>query len=350
MTRTIVILSAKVDRRARIKQESKRQRTASESMTSATRTASLDDDSDDDTSPANKTKKARLEANQTAKQAELRESENQRDKARAEAAGRRQERAGRRRADGRPVKISHRRSLLTHPTEADVSDDTPKPNASARTSPPPSSQPPSPPSFAAPGKLSHKKGAGKKIKKLGNNQYTRVREQSSQPVNSSPHTKKRQLANQGHSSGDEQMANGDAQTSNGASKGSPGGNEVGNGKPGKLTGKGKNKPANGVKQGDELAERTIPNMKRAVDGMLGWIQAQQLDMAGVLTPPGSNPSVPKVNVEDVSGLVGGAVQPPGMAGVEAMDGRPFGELSSMEQADVLTRKLARWKERFAVQV
>jgi hypothetical protein len=82
------------------KNDIKRQRVASESMTSLSRTATANDESDEDAVSASKSKKARADAVHTARQAEQRERNGEREKARAEAAGRRQERAGRRRVDG----------------------------------------------------------------------------------------------------------------------------------------------------------------------------------------------------------------------------------------------------------
>ena len=83
------------------KPDIKRQRTVSESITSISRTATVEDESDEETATASRIKKARADAAQTARQAELREKEKERERARADAAGRRQERAGRRRVDGK---------------------------------------------------------------------------------------------------------------------------------------------------------------------------------------------------------------------------------------------------------
>ena len=67
------------------------------------RTATVDDESDEETTTASRAKKVRADAVQSARQAELREKEKERDRARAEAATRRQDRAGRRRGDGESV-------------------------------------------------------------------------------------------------------------------------------------------------------------------------------------------------------------------------------------------------------
>jgi hypothetical protein len=305
-----------------IKQEAKRQRTASESITSMSRTATVEDESDEDTTTLSRAKKLRAEAAQTARQAELREKEKERELARAEAAGRRQERAGRRRGD-----------------ERDPADETPKPENSAKTSPPPSSQPPSPPSTAAPEKAPPKRGPGKKTKKLGNNQYTKMREASNQPATSSPHMKKRQLNNGAASSGDEQLPNGgdssNPTTSNGTNKNSPGQENGPTKGPGKF-GKGK-KLLNGHKQQpDEPMEMSLPNMKRVMDGMAVFMQRAQVEMAGDRTPPGGEVAVSVQSTE--STVVGG---------VGDITEKPFAEMSSMEMAVVLERHIEVWNRRFA---
>lgn len=273
-----------------------------------TRNGSSDEESEGEHN--GRSKKARAEAVQTQRQAEVREKEKERDRARADAAGRRQERAGRRRV------------------EDELVEDTPRATTSAKTSAPPSSQPASPPVHLVPEKLSHKKGAGKKTKKLGNNQYTKLREQGGVP--SSPHSKKRQLASHGTvSSGDEQLPNGETNTSNSTNKNSPdhtSGGPVSKG-PGRF---GKNKKnglnGNGAKgaNGDgNGGERTMASMNRTLEAMSRSIAAAQLELAG-------------------SG-VGGAVREPGGGGGD----RPFEELSAMEMADVVSRGIYEWQTRWA---
>ena len=87
----------------RVKQEIKRQRRVSETFPTVVRQATLDDESDEDGENGttnSRSKKARAEAVQSARAAEQREKDKERERVRAAAAGRRQERAGRRRADG----------------------------------------------------------------------------------------------------------------------------------------------------------------------------------------------------------------------------------------------------------
>lgn len=208
-------------------------------------------------------------------------------------------------------------------------EETPRPSASARTSPPPSSLPPSPPPPIPAEKPAPKKGPGKKTKKLGNNQYTKARDLANQAAASSPHSKKRQTANNhGGSSGDEQLANGD-------SKVSPGREPV-SGKGGKL-GKGKHKAANGHTPAQEPRELTVHEMERRVDLMSTYMQRAQIEMAGDRTPPATDASL--------AGMAGGAVQAPSSAGVGE---KGFEELSSMEQADALQRGIMKWKQLYGV--
>ncbi len=254
---------------------------------------------------------------QSARQAELREKEKERERARAEAAGRRQERAGRRRV------------------EDDASDETPRPANSARTSPPPSSQPGSPGASQRPEKGSLKKGFGKKSKKLGNNQYTKNKE----AVASSPHGRKRNGV--ATSSGEDNGANGDNQRlPNG--KASP---ERTAGPKGKF-GRGKHKGLNGhVAKNEEPAELTIPNMKRRMELMAAFITRAQMEMAGGDRTPSSNG-----NLGSSGNLAGGAVQPAksteGTDDAATADSNKFEELSAMEMADVVSRSINGWHQRF----
>ena len=110
-------------------------------------------------------------------------------------------------------------------------------------------------------------------------------------------------------------------------------------------GKGK-KAANGVtKHGPEEVDRTIPNMKRALDGMMGYIQRQQAELAGAGNSTPSGADVPRINVQDsnMAALAGGAVQPP--ASADAFE-RPFEELSAVEMADRLSRNIVAWQTQF----
>lgn len=286
-------------------------------MARAARTAVFDPDSEEDaagTVGTSKGKKNKLAVTQSVRQAEVREKEKEREKARAEAAGRRQERAGRRHGDD------------------ELADETPKPSNSARTSPPPSSQPASPPANNAPEKGPQRGGPGKKTKKLGNNQYTKNKDQLNQGTTTSPPVKKRPGANnQSGSSGEEPTANGDGHPSagNSTNKNSP---ERTTGVKGKF-GKGRSKAVNGNGgKHDEPAELTLPNMKRRMDAMAAFIARAQAEMGGDKTP--SSSGVP----------VGGAVQPPAS---EPVDGKSFQDMSAMEMAGVVSQSISNWHSQFS---
>ncbi|RMZ14852.1 hypothetical protein D0860_01916 [Hortaea werneckii] len=305
-----------------VKHDSKRQRILAESLAALSRNATIEDDSEEETPSGSRGKKARADAQQTARQAELREKEKEREKQRAEAAGRRQERAGRRRGDGTQDDMAARYAELTESIEPDP-EETPKLSASAKTSPPPSSLPPSPPPQTTVERAPPKRGPGKKTKKLGNNQYTKARERdlAAQAAASSPHHRKRALNNNGGSSGDEQLPNGDS-------------NEP---QTGKGKGKGKNKVANGHASAQEPKELTVQEMERVIDRMSLYMHQKQIEMAGDHTPPTADAGVP--------GMPGGAVQPPTSVAT-GDDERPFDELNSMEQADHIQRSIMKWKALF----
>ncbi|KAK5170599.1 Histone deacetylase complex subunit [Saxophila tyrrhenica] len=291
----------------------KRQRRTSELPPSNLRKATADDDSDDE--PASRSKKAKAEAAQSIRQAEMREKEKERERARNEAASRRQDRAGRRRADDDPL------------------DETPKPNNSGKPSPLPSSQPGSPHAHDLPERISHKKGAGKKTKKLGNNQYTKAKDLAV----SSPHGRKRNGA--GISSGEENTTNGDGHhLPNGSGNHSPE-RSTGPGK-GRWGGKGKQKAVNGTvgAKNEDPADLSLGNMKRRMDAMAAFITRAQMETAGGERTPSN-------------GEVGGAVQAPrsgvdGARGGGGGEGEKFEQMSAMEMADVVSRGIISWHRRF----
>lgn len=296
------------------------------------RNATIDDESDEDNEEggfSGRSKKVKAEAAMTARQSEQREKENERERARAEAAGRRQARAGRRRQDGEFTTAYDRIDEIKHaniPAELDA-DETPKLNSTSHASPPPSSQPESPPP-ATLEKSTQKRGAGRKIKRLGNNQYTKHRGEAPTSAGngtSSPHSKKR--ANNSHtSSGDEHLlANGNGESNSTSTPDIPipatTGN--GNGKGGGRWGKKKNAFANGTAAKPiEPAERTIPNMARNLDAMMGFIQRAQTEAASDRARLGSERSP---------------------------SSRAEGELEAMELAEELTRGIREWQGRFGAE-
>jgi hypothetical protein len=83
-------------------------------------------------------------------------------------------------------------------------------------------------------------------------------------------------------------------------------------------------------------------MKRNMEAMATFIARAQMDSAGDRTPSGSS-------AEAVG--MGGAVQPPTSASTEPIGpvgGKAFEQLSAMEMADVLSRRITGWQSRFAV--
>ena len=201
-----------------------------------------------------------------------------------------------------------------------------------------------------PEKVSHKKGAGKKTKKLGNNQYTKHRDPPAQIAASSPHGRKRQLANNpSTSSGDEQLLNGDSHptnTSNSTNKNSPDHPNGGKGKFGKGKGKGVN--GNGAKQPPEdPAELTITKMKRRIDAMSAYVDKTKMELAADQTPSDSDAARLKADHASLAGMAGGAVQPPGdPPSSEPAGGRDFEDLSTTEMAQELSKKMTNWKSLF----
>ncbi|KAF2716290.1 hypothetical protein K431DRAFT_298770 [Polychaeton citri CBS 116435] len=287
--------------------EAKRPRRASESTPSMTRSASQDLESEDENGillTTSKQKKARAEATLTARNTEMREKEKMKAQERAEAAGRRQERAGRRRGDEGDQDLSEEPSRPTTKQS---------PPASSQASPPP------------PAPLPLKRGPGKRTKKLGNNQYTKARELAAAGITSSPHSKKRQLALNGAASGDE---HGVGERRNSPFLEPSNGNGNGRGRHGKGKGKALN---GGSKQptSEEMENaKSIPNIRRAIEGMQVFISKTQLEMAGDRVSGGSD--TPRT---------GGPVRSP--LGMDIT--RDFNNLSAMEMADVISRNIHRWQ-------
>ena len=308
----------KVDRSFSTKQGIKRQRTASESIPSNTRKTSHDDDSHEELTATGRPKKSKAEAAvHSSRQSESREKLEERDKIRAEAAGRRQERAGRRRADDEAI------------------EDTPKPSASAKTSPPASSQPTSPPETNGTEALPIKRAPGGRKKKLGNNQYTNKTREAS-----SPHGKKRNLL--GTSSGEENLANGDSHqnSTNGTRKNSP--DNIPIGKPKIGRGRGKAVNGNGGKHEDP-ADLTVATMKKRMEAMSAFIARAQVELAGDKTPLRELGSASPAALPG-----GGAVVPPTpvATSVPGLGGKGLEGMNALEMAEVVSRSIAGWHSQF----
>lgn len=179
---------------------------------------------------------------------------------------------------------------------------------------------------------------GKKVKKLGNNQYTRSRGDSA--AASSPHGRKRLLHSGGTSSGDEQAPGSDGNGMN--PSGMPSAHEGpisngggGRGRWGKSKRGGIN--SNGYRNiTSEPMERTIPNMARNLDGMIAFIQRAQLevaeDRARVVVEAEGGQKEARLLLHDAVVTAGPIVN---------------GSRGAMDLADQLTSGIRDWQERFA---
>lgn len=281
------------------------------------------------------------------------EQERSKERSRAEAAGRRLERARSRRNDGGELHnhIACTAELMSA-TEVDQNEDgTPNPPASNRASPPAhSSQPPTPPPAEKP---PQKRGPGKKpVKKLGNNQYTK---RNLELAASSPFGRKRHLQNQATLSGDEShdAANGEVNgigTANG--KTSPGaaenGHTNGTGKP--KFGRKKNAMANGnnankTTGGGEEIPRTFGNMSAALNNMNTYVLRQQAE-----TAPSANSEATSPAEDNASTTEGNRAPAPEEAvadqaadKIEVLPPEEWEKLSAPEMAAMLQRNIAKWQ-------
>lgn len=270
----------------------------------------------------------------------LEKREQEKERTRSEAAGRRQERARSRRGGDGELEFGASTHLtdadrLSDPEQAEETNPEPTPNAKA-SPPPPSSQPPSPPAAE---KTTYRKGPGKKpAKKLGNNQYTKAKlEQAA----ASPHGRKKTL-NQPPGSGDEtteNLPNGD----NNGSKQSPGAPEVPTG-----TGKGKfgrgKKTANGngVKADNEPVERTFTNMQAALVSMSAYVERHKADTEHLQSASGEG----SPQGTEISGLMlGGAVQPLGSDATPSSDRSGEGQ-SAFEMGLSLQKNIEVWQRQW----
>ncbi|PNS18071.1 hypothetical protein CAC42_4030 [Sphaceloma murrayae] len=264
-----------------VKPDIKRQRTGSESIDagSTLRTGSLDAESDDDV-PTTKSalKRARAAAAETQRQREMKDREKAREQAREEAAGRRQARAGRRRAD-----------------EPD-SDELPKPPSGKPS--PTTSRPASPPEIEVTLPSSSHKKSHKKAKRLGRNQYTRDRPSppavkvpsgSSAPSghgsSSSGEEKDAKLqASGGHSPASLAEATGQSGSTSANGNGSGSGNGNGSGDRGEKKGRGKHKKKAEDEKRDRDRDRDrdrkkdpIPELERQTAWMMEFVQRYQAE-------------------------------------------------------------------------
>lgn len=311
-------------------------------------TAVLDAESEDEAGTGKATvsslKKARSAAAENQRLKEAREREKARELQRAEAAGRRKERAGRRRGEGVHNQVLVVPFMLTLP-ESEPVEETPKPTSHPKPSVAPSSQPPSPPVSAPPPppSSSHKKGAGKKQKRLGRNQYTKDRDFPPKGA-ASPRRGKSQMNHV--SSGDEPTLSTSNKAANGVSNSTSNSKNSPNGATEAIApvkrGRWAHKVTKGSKQAtgdsdgskDKAKENpSVPDLNKKAQAMLEYIGKMQVDLAGERTPPGGS-----------GGLEGGAVQPVTSAATGTK--KEFNSLSSREMMYELTREIMAWQKNF----
>lgn len=279
------------------------------------------------------------------------QKERSKERSRAEAAGRRLERARSRRNDGSLLKHGNCTSELMYTTDAELGEDgSPDPPSNRASPPPASSQPPSPPPAE---KVSHKKGMGKKhIKKLGNNQYTK---RNLEMAASSPFGRKRHLQTQVTTGSGDEASEPINKEVNGNSKASPGvidnGHTNGTAKP--KFGRKKNHLVNGTGVNKTVSDeipRTFGNMSLALTNMNAFVLRQQAELAPFSISEATSP--PDDNLSTVDGH-GAAVSTSGdmntEQAVEAIEVPPaeeFSKLSAAEMAALLTKNIAKWQKMY----
>lgn len=251
--------------------------------------------------------------------------------------------------DGGPMV---RRFVVAHPRqeradtipESEPIDETPNPQAASI---PPSSQPPSPPPSAPPAapSSSHKKGAGKKAKRLGRNQYTRDRDfgKSGSPAAAK---NERAILSSGDDDGPGTTTNGNGKVDSGSgSKNSP---SSGGAEPvtaPKPRGRWKNRKVDnsngdGTSAKDDAKGLSIETLNKKAQAMLEYITRMQGEV--VERSP---------LVVGGMGVEGGPVGPvTGEEKEKEVNGeaqsKAFAELSSKEMMEKLTNEIHGWQKTF----
>lgn len=324
--------SAIVDDTSSTKQDSKRQRTSSDSIEtfSAQRTGSVDLESDGDASGSKSTasslKKQKSAAAETQRQRDLREKEKIRESQRAEAAGRRKERAGRRRVDGETCHLRSRVLLELICAESEAVE-TPKLEPK-ETPVPASSQPPSPPAVELPPpSSSHKRGGNRKPKRLGRNQYTKDRDLPIKGVES-PRLPRSNTGNNASSGEEPNATNGSSHTSN--PKNSPSSAQetatTGKGRGNRWKGKHSKASANDSEGTKEKGDLTIKDMDKGTQFMLDFIGKHQGE-----------------RIIQGRSLLFQRAERLGSRNLEQGSNKPFDQLSSTEMAEELMKQITTWR-------
>ncbi|KAI9879247.1 MAG: hypothetical protein M1830_009107 [Pleopsidium flavum] len=314
------------------RQDAKRQRTTSGSPSNPsnpnTNSTSQRGNSDDG-SPSNKEigsgvpKKIKGAAARNHRENDIRDREAEREKARADAAGRRKGRAERRRGDDSDPSDEYPLSRTTSAKGADGASQTmdpPVPSQAPPETPPINQEPPAKTSHRKNGKPSSRRG------RVGRNQYTKDRDQRNDTNGDQDGSS---LRSQSRDINDDNSHSANGTHTNGES-----------GKPSKPR--------------YMNPHRTSMNeMKRRVAAILEFISRTQLEMAGEQTPPngggggGGASALIRGLAEGLGPMIGLNGENEGSNGEKAgLGNREFAELSSMEMMDVLTRKLVLWQKEF----
>lgn len=338
------------------KEDTKRQRTGSDSssLPSDSKTLLPNADSDEDAdqptkAPAGSYKKMRGAAARNHRDKEIRDREEKRERERADAAGRRKGRAERRRGDD----SDHSEVPLSRTTSSKGAE----PPLPAITSHPP------PPVDHPPPKPSHHKKTGRppaRRGRVGRNQYTKDRDpRPSDPIH--PDNSTSPPRSQSHSRDTEDRPlnpNGSGHSigngAGGSSNGWTNSHNHENGKPSKPRHMNPNRT-------------TMNDMKRRVSGILEFVSRTQVEMATAAAAAGDESTAASRNrtrthsssttvMAQDSGKVTGLLDGNGNSGgsdsrdpIEETLGlnlETFSSLSSVEMMEVLTRGLMKWQGEF----
>ncbi|KAH0538700.1 hypothetical protein FGG08_004717 [Glutinoglossum americanum] len=332
--------------------ESKRQRTTSNSPSPLPgpthHTNSRIGDSDDD-APSNKNsvssggKRIRGAASRNHREKEPRDREKEKEKERADAAGRRKGRAERRRGDDSDPSDEFPLSR-TASTKGIIE------TASQLLEPPVSSQPPpnTPPTNNTPPVTStsnsHRKTGRPPARRgrVGRNQYTKDRDLHNDAVTGENGV----AASPNRSQSRDGPPLDDGPTANAHVNGNHHSHSNGQGPVISNDGSKPSKPRYMHPQ-----RTTMNEMKRRVAAILEFISRTQVEMAGEHTPPtgGSSSSMTTATVTALRGIseaLPGYLMVNGNSSGLGGEERDFGEMTSLEMMDILTRKLVLWQKEF----
>ncbi|RYP72791.1 hypothetical protein DL771_003975 [Monosporascus sp. 5C6A] len=325
----------------------KRQRTDSKSPSpSAEKPPSTgQDDSEDESSLRNGSKKSRNTTRNTRERTERDERREEQERKRAEAASKRKGRAERRRADGMPPRNEMEGTEADPYIDSDPSEELPLAARAAANrvtesvqppDPPASSQPrpDTPPTAQAPASSNKKKGTSQHKKGKGRNQYTKDRDNHDH--DDSP---ARSLSRDVTRNADE----------NTSSHSKPTGND--------------NSSKHGNKSKGGMNSRvTMSDMKRRANNILEYITRTQIELAN--DPLAESKASPAQNTADygstnpvshtqINGDGGNkkaddaSLLTNGSAAAAGLSLKEFKDMSCVEMMDALARDLVKWQQEFA---